>query len=158
MAGPRARVRLEREAVGKDWRNEQSRRLGGCTVSFELSRLTFDSRIAAFQVGARLIAPFSPEKDCFVVPTCRCVVRSGRSKMTFGGCVAHPRDAMRRLVRLEEEVEMPLHRQKAVVQKQAVAKERVGLEKDVQTETQTVADELKKERVEVEGDVDASHR
>ena len=54
----------------------------------------------------------------------------------------------------EEEVEMPLHREKPVVQKQAVAKERVGLEKDVQTEKQTVRDELKKERVEVEGDVD----
>lgn len=54
----------------------------------------------------------------------------------------------------EEEVEMPLHRQKPVVQKQAVAKERVSLEKDVQTEKQTVKDELKKERVEVEGDVD----
>jgi uncharacterized protein (TIGR02271 family) len=54
----------------------------------------------------------------------------------------------------EEEVEMPLHREKPVVQKQAVAKERVGLEKDVQTDTHTVRDEVKKERVEVEGDVD----
>ena len=53
----------------------------------------------------------------------------------------------------EEEVEVPLHAEKPVVQKQAVAKERVGLEKDVQTETETVKDELKKERVEVEGDV-----
>jgi uncharacterized protein (TIGR02271 family) len=54
----------------------------------------------------------------------------------------------------EEEVEMPLHREKPVVQKQAVAKERVALEKDVKTDTQTVKDEVKKERVEVEGDVD----
>lgn len=54
----------------------------------------------------------------------------------------------------EEEVEMPLHREKPVVQKQAVAKERVGLEKDVQTDRQKVEDELKKERIEVEGDVD----
>ena len=54
----------------------------------------------------------------------------------------------------EEEVEVPLHAEKPVVQKQVVAKERVGLEKDVQTETQTVGDEVKKERVEVEGDVD----
>jgi uncharacterized protein (TIGR02271 family) len=58
----------------------------------------------------------------------------------------------------EEEVEVPLHREQPVVQKQAVAKERVGLEKDVQTDTETVQDELKKERVEVEGDVDASRR
>jgi uncharacterized protein (TIGR02271 family) len=58
----------------------------------------------------------------------------------------------------EEEVEMPLHREKPVVQKRAVAKERVGLEKDVQTEKQTVKDELKKERVEIEGDVDKKRR
>jgi uncharacterized protein (TIGR02271 family) len=55
----------------------------------------------------------------------------------------------------EEEVEMPLHREKPVVQKKAVAKERVGLEKDVQTETRKVKDKVKKERVEVEGDVDS---
>ena len=54
----------------------------------------------------------------------------------------------------EEEVEVPLHQEKPVVQKQAVAKERVGLEKDVETETARVQDELKKERVEVEGDVE----
>ena len=58
----------------------------------------------------------------------------------------------------EEEVEMPLHREKPVVQKRAVAKERVALEKDVQTEKQTVKDELKKERVEIEGDVDKKRR
>ena len=58
----------------------------------------------------------------------------------------------------EEQVEVPLHAEKPVVQKQAVAKERIGLQKDVQTETQTVQDELKKERVEVEGDVDAESR
>jgi uncharacterized protein (TIGR02271 family) len=58
----------------------------------------------------------------------------------------------------EDEVEVPLHAEKPVVQKQAVAKERVGLEKDVQTETEKVTDELKKERVDVEGDVDKKRR
>jgi len=58
----------------------------------------------------------------------------------------------------EEEIEVPLHAEKPVVQKQAVAKERVGLEKDVQTETETVTDDLKKERVDVEGDVDKKRR
>jgi uncharacterized protein (TIGR02271 family) len=58
----------------------------------------------------------------------------------------------------EEEIEMPLHREKAVVQKQAVAKERVRLEKDVQTDTERVEDEVRKERVEVEGDVDKKRR
>jgi len=58
----------------------------------------------------------------------------------------------------EEEVEVPLRGEKPVVQKQAVAKERVGLEKDVRTEKQTVRDEVRKERVEVEGDVDKERR
>ena len=53
----------------------------------------------------------------------------------------------------EQEVEVPLRQEKPVVQKQAVAKERIRLEKDIETERQTVQDELKKERVEVEGDV-----
>ena len=52
----------------------------------------------------------------------------------------------------EQEIEVPLRGERPVVQKQTVAKERIGLEKDVQTERQPVADELRKERVEVEGD------
>lgn len=53
----------------------------------------------------------------------------------------------------EDEVEMRLREEKADVSKQTVAKERVGLEKDVDTRKETVRDELRKERVEVEGDV-----
>lgn len=58
----------------------------------------------------------------------------------------------------EEEVELPLHAEKPVVQKQAVAKERIGLERDIQTDKQTVKDEVRKERVEVEGDVEKGQR
>jgi uncharacterized protein (TIGR02271 family) len=52
----------------------------------------------------------------------------------------------------EEEIEVPLRGEKPVVQKQTVAKERVGLEKDVQTRREKVRDEVRKERVDVEGD------
>lgn len=52
----------------------------------------------------------------------------------------------------EQEIEVDLKAEEAVVQKQAVAKERISLEKDVETETQTVSDEVRKERVEGEGD------
>ena len=52
----------------------------------------------------------------------------------------------------EQEVEVTLREQQPVVQKQTVAKERIGLEKDVETERQTVSDQVRKERVEVEGD------
>lgn len=50
----------------------------------------------------------------------------------------------------EEEIEVPLHEERAVVEKRTVAKERVGIEKDVQTEHETVRDEVRKERIDVE--------
>jgi uncharacterized protein (TIGR02271 family) len=50
----------------------------------------------------------------------------------------------------EEEIEVPLKAEKAVAQKRTVAKERIGVEKDVETEQETVRDELRKERVEVD--------
>jgi uncharacterized protein (TIGR02271 family) len=52
----------------------------------------------------------------------------------------------------EEEVDLTLHREEAVVQKQAVAKERITLEKDVEVETETVRDDVRREHVEVETD------
>jgi uncharacterized protein (TIGR02271 family) len=52
----------------------------------------------------------------------------------------------------EDEVEVPLRAEEPMVSKQTVAKERVGLEKDVEVERGTVSDEVRKERVEVEGD------
>ena len=42
--------------------------------------------------------------------------------------------------------------EEAVVQKQTVAKERIGIEKDVEMERETIAGEVRKEHVEVEGD------
>jgi len=56
----------------------------------------------------------------------------------------------------EEAVDVTLRGERPVVQKQTVAKERVGLETDVDTDRMTVEDEVRKERVEVEGDVDAA--
>ena len=52
----------------------------------------------------------------------------------------------------EEEVEVPLRSEEAVVAKDTVAKERISVEKDVDTEVETVGDEVRRERVEVEGD------
>ena len=52
----------------------------------------------------------------------------------------------------EEEVELELHAEQPVVEKHAVAKERVGLTKEVESEQERVTDELRKERVTVEGD------
>ena len=52
----------------------------------------------------------------------------------------------------EEEHEVVLHEEEAVVQKQAVPKERVRLDKDTVVEDQTVSEEVRKEQIDVEGD------
>jgi len=52
----------------------------------------------------------------------------------------------------DEEVEVPLHAEQAHVEKRAVAKERVGLATQVDTEQERIVDEVRKERVAVEGD------
>jgi len=54
----------------------------------------------------------------------------------------------------EDAIDVPLREEQATVNKRTVAKERIGVEKGVQTERQTVEDEVRKERVEVDGDVE----
>jgi uncharacterized protein (TIGR02271 family) len=54
----------------------------------------------------------------------------------------------------EEEHEVVLHAEEPVVETRAVPKERVRLEKDTVTEDQTVGGEVRKERIETEGDVE----
>jgi len=53
----------------------------------------------------------------------------------------------------EQEVELPLTAEQPVVAKQAVAKERVTLERDVEVEHRRIEDEVRKERIDVDGDV-----
>jgi uncharacterized protein (TIGR02271 family) len=52
----------------------------------------------------------------------------------------------------EEEHEVVLHEEQPVVEKRAVPKERVRMEKDTVTDERTVSGELRKERIEAEGD------
>lgn len=54
----------------------------------------------------------------------------------------------------EEEAEITLSEEEVQVSKTAVPKERISLEKDVVTEQQTVSEDVSREEVEVEGDVD----
>lgn len=58
----------------------------------------------------------------------------------------------------EQQVDMELKRQEPVVSKETVAKERVGLRKETEETTQNIRDEVRSERVEVEGDVEQSGR
>ena len=52
----------------------------------------------------------------------------------------------------EEEHEMVLNEEEVVVDKEVVPKERVRLDKDVETEEREVSDEVRKERIEVDDD------
>ena len=58
----------------------------------------------------------------------------------------------------EDEIDVTLQAERPVVQKDVVARERISLEKDVETEHETISDEVRRERVEVEGDVDERRR
>lgn len=50
----------------------------------------------------------------------------------------------------DEAVEVTLREERPVVEKETVAKERIGIEKDVETEQQVVSDEVRRERVDVD--------
>ncbi len=52
----------------------------------------------------------------------------------------------------EEEVSVTLHEERPVVEKDVVAKERVGLGTEVHTEERTVSETVAKEQVEIDRD------
>src|SRR5918998_1498313 len=52
----------------------------------------------------------------------------------------------------EEEHEVVLHEEQPVVEKRAVPKERVRMDKETVTEDQTVSEQVRKERIEADGD------
>jgi uncharacterized protein (TIGR02271 family) len=54
----------------------------------------------------------------------------------------------------EEEHEVVLHSEEPVAEKRVVPKERVRLDKDVQTEERTVSEDVAREEIEVDGDAD----
>ena len=56
----------------------------------------------------------------------------------------------------EEEHEVVLHEDEVVTEKRAVPKERVRLDKDTVTDEETVSEEVRKERIEAEGDDERS--
>ena len=63
-----------------------------------------------------------------------------------------PRRRSRRAWISEEEHEVTLHTEEAVVEKRAVPKERVRLETDVVTDEETVSDTVRKERIDTDAD------
>ena len=58
----------------------------------------------------------------------------------------------------EEEHEVTLHAEEPVVEKRTVPKERVRMDRDTITDKETVSEQVRKERIEAEGDVDTRFR
>jgi uncharacterized protein (TIGR02271 family) len=98
---------------------------------------------------ARLRKYVITEEEQVTVPVQREEIRVEREPITG----ANVDRAMDGPAISEEEHEVVLHAEEPVVEKRAVPKERVRLEKDTVTEDRTVSDEVRKERIESEGDV-----
>jgi uncharacterized protein (TIGR02271 family) len=88
------------------------------------------------------------------VPVQREEVRIEREPITD----ANAGDALDGPAISEEEHEVVLHAEEPVVETRAVPKERVRLEKDTVTEDRTVGGEVRKERIETDGDIDDDTR
>jgi uncharacterized protein (TIGR02271 family) len=96
---------------------------------------------------ARLRKYVVTEEETVTVPVQREEVRIEREPITD----ANVDDAMDGPAISEEEHEVVLHAEEAVVDKQTVPKERIRLEKDVTTEDETVSETVRKEQVDVDG-------
>jgi uncharacterized protein (TIGR02271 family) len=97
---------------------------------------------------ARLRKYVVTENVTQTVPVEREEVRIEREPITE----ANADDAMDGPAISEEEHEVVLHAEEPVVEKRAVAKERVRLDKDVVTDEETVSDEVRKEHIDLDGD------
>jgi uncharacterized protein (TIGR02271 family) len=97
---------------------------------------------------ARLRKYVVTEQETVTVPVQREEVRLEREPITN----ANADDAMDGPAISEEEHEVVLHTEEPVVEKRAVPKERVRLDKDVIRDEQTISDEVRQERIEIDGD------
>ena len=97
---------------------------------------------------ARLRKYVVTENVTKTVPVQREEVRIEREPITD----ANADDAIDGPAISEEEHEVTLHTEEPVVQKRAVPKERVRLDKDVVTDEETVSEEVRQERIDVDGD------
>ena len=97
---------------------------------------------------ARLRKYVVTEHETRTVPVQREEVRIEREPITD----ANADDAMDGPAISEDEHEVVLHTEEPVVEKRAVPKERVRLDKDVVRDEQTVSEEVRQERIELDGD------
>ena len=100
----------------------------------------------------RLRKYVTTEQVSATVPVQRETARIEREPITD----ANVGDAMRGGELTEEEHELTLSEEEVTVDKQVVPKERVRLDKDVVTEDRSITEDVRKEHIEVEGDVETT--
>jgi uncharacterized protein (TIGR02271 family) len=133
----------EREATGRD--------VSGPTTDDAMTRSEEELRVGTErrEAGrARLRKYVVTEQVTKTVPVQREEVRVEREPITEGNVDR----AMSGPEISEEEHEVVLHEEEPVVEKRAVPKERVRLEKDTEVGEETISEEVRKERIETEGD------
>jgi uncharacterized protein (TIGR02271 family) len=141
----RAATHDDRDTVGRD--------VSGPTTDDAMTRSEEE-----LQVGtqtrehgrARLRKYVTTEQQQVTVPVQREEVRVEREPITDANLDA----ATDGPAISEEEHEVTLREEEVVVDKRAVPRERVRLDKDTVTDERQVAEEVRKEQIEVEGDVD----
>jgi uncharacterized protein (TIGR02271 family) len=137
--------RNDRETTGRD--------TSGPTTDDAMTRSEEELRVGTTEreSGRVRLQKYVVEEDVTkTVPVRREEVRIEREPITD----ANRGDAVDGPAISEEEHEVVLHSEEAVVDKQAVPKERIRLEKDVTTDEETVSETVRKEQVDVDGDRD----
>jgi uncharacterized protein (TIGR02271 family) len=141
--------RTDRETVGRD--------TSGPTTDDAMTRSEEELRVGTTERESgrvRLQKYVVEEEVTETVPVRREEVRVEREPITD----ANRGDAVDGPAISEEEHEVVLHAEEAVVEKTAVPKERIRLEKDVTTDEETVSETVRKEQVDVDGDRDRDRR
>jgi uncharacterized protein (TIGR02271 family) len=137
--------------TGKDARGTVGHDTSGPTTDDAMTRSEEELKVGTTsrETGrARLRKYVVTENVETTVPVQREEVRVEREPITD----ANRGDALDGPAISEEEHEVVLHAEEPVVEKNVVAKERVRMDKDTVTDEQTVSDEVRKERIDVEGD------
>src|SRR5829696_2210419 len=135
----------ERGAVGRD--------TSGPTTDDAMTRSEEELRVGKAEQErgrARLRKYVVTEEVQQTVPVRREEVRVEREPITDGNvdnATSGPEIS-------EEEHEVVLHEEEVVAEKRAVPKERVSLDKETVVDEQTVSEEVRKEHIEADGDVD----
>jgi uncharacterized protein (TIGR02271 family) len=138
----------DRETIG---RGPVGHDISGPTTDDAMTRSEEELRVGTAQREAgraRLRKYVVTENVTQTVPVQREEVRIEREPITD----ANVGDAMDGPAISEEEHEVLLHEEQPVVEKRVVPQERVRLDKDVHTDEETVSEEVRKERIEADGE------